>query len=436
MSEASSALPHRRRAGEDMTNWIPLRYHLPRTVFTVRARIRFAVAYDGSGGHLEPRSDAELSAGTVADRRYRCTTTRGSDSGEPWIGTTAEGLLRTGTASGSGPGRPTVFSGGGRSTWSRDRTTQDREETVRAGWTGTGDLRAAFDRANPRISALIEDLSSLAEQFLAGIRMGEGPAEVGRFGQALTIVERELAAADRMRREWIAAQGFTLREGTWTLAVDQMTDRGEPGPAAVLPAGTPVAVGPARELAERFGILLVAHDPDRSGVGANHGELDRTDEILLRQPRPVSVAVYRRLPEDLREAGEPEPDWVLDPLLGEDLDVVDAFSPLATADARGFPATGHGPGAEPDPSPTVPVPGTPAEPILTQRGEPLPEDLPVPVADRAAVAAAAREAAGVQLALLRASDEFTQLAVTHARTGELSSLEPDLRADRPRPARD
>jgi Arc/MetJ-type ribon-helix-helix transcriptional regulator len=46
---------------------------------------------------------------------------------------------------------------------------------------------------------------------------------------------------------------------------------------------------------------------------------------------------------------------------------------------------------------------------------------------RSDVAAAALEAARLQLALLQASDEFTRLAATHAHGGELATLEQDTR---------
>lgn len=62
-------------------------------------------------------------------------------------------------------------------------------------------------------------------------------------------------------------------------------------------------------------------------------------------------------------------------------------------------------------------------PFSGEAGVPAEPELP----SRSAVAAAALEAARLQLALLQASDEFTRLAATHAHGGELTTLEQDTR---------
>jgi hypothetical protein len=408
-----------------MTTWIPLRYFLPRTVFTVRAHLWYAVTYDESGGHLEPCSDVNLTVDTIVDRRYRCTTTCESDpgaSGGPGAETTPEGLIRMiGAASRSTPARTTRGPGESfHSSWWPNRTENDVDRVVRASWTDPGALRLAFDRANPRIAALIEDLSARAEQFLAGMRMADGPAEVEKFGQVLTVVERELAAADRMRREWIAAQSFTYSQQTWQLDVEQMVQRDENVPLPELPARTVPSDDTARELAEQFGVLMVAYAPDRTEptevVPPGSEQLNRVEEILLRRPRPVSVAVYRRIPEALRSPDSPEPDWVRDPALGGEFEVVDAASELETVVLPASGSGGHGVWMEMHSDGALRAVGNFSGPVVptvttedTGRAEP-----PAAVPDLGTVASAATTADGIQRALLRASDELTRLAVTHA----------------------
>jgi hypothetical protein len=420
-----------------MTTWIPLRYFLPRTVFTVRSQISYAVTYDGFGGHLEPRTDTELTVGTVPDRRYRCTTTCESDSGDSGglgVEITPEGLIRTiGAASRSASGQISRLSGGtGRSSWGPDRAEEDADRAARISWTAPGDLRVAFDRANPRIAALIEDLSARAEQFLAGMRMADGLAEVEKFGQVLTVVERELAAADRMRREWIADQGFTHSQGTWHVDVEQMVHRNEDVPLPELPARTVPTEDAARELAERFGILLVAYAPERVAPpeipDSGAGRLDRVEEILLRRPRPVTVAVYRRTPEVLRAPDDPEPDWVRDPALGGEFDVVDAASDLETVVPRTSGPGRRGIWMELSADGSLRAVGGSPGPVATATviEETGSGELSTSARDRLAVASAATEAAGVQRALLRASDELTRLAVIHAQDGEPAPMEHDL----------
>ena len=91
-----------------------------------------------------------------------------------------------------------------------------------AAWTVPGSLRRVFDAAHPRTAALAADLAARAEQFLAGLRMSEELTEVVTIGQALEVVHRELAAADRMRREWVAGQGREVRTSTWDLGADDL----------------------------------------------------------------------------------------------------------------------------------------------------------------------------------------------------------------------
>jgi hypothetical protein len=234
-------------------------------------------------------------------------------------------------------------------------------EAIAPQWRQDGELRRIFDRAHPRTSALITDLSRRVEQYLAVLRAGESTAEIGTAGQVLDILNRELATADRMRREWIAGQGRVIRSGTADLTIDDLVPL-DTRPQQ-LAADLAVPPGTADKLARDYGVLVarVKSAPSgRSGAG------------------PATVAVYRRTPQDLPDLGSPGADqpWQRDESLSH-LHLVEEGD-----------ATGH-----------------------------------VMPADAAVLAALAPDTARCRLDLLMAGDECTQLAATHARAGELQALE-------------
>ncbi len=303
-----------------------LRYVLPTTAVRLSAQVRLSVVPDAKGGHLEPQVAARI-------------VTRGR---------------RTAVAS-----------------------VHDVALASPPAWAKPGSLRRRFDRENPRTAALIADLSARSEQFLAGLRMGENTAEVITFGQALEVVHRELAGADRMRREWIALQGRAIRTATWD--VDDADLLPLEYPAATLPADVALPGGDALELAQDFGLLLasVSHD--------GHG---------------TTLAVYRRAPRHLPDVEDTAGgEWVCEP----------ALSHLRLLD-----------------TPAVPRPRDGEEPAGAEAAEALGlhtvfEDSPVDLARR-------------QLALLDASDEYSRLASTHERTEELAALELLMRLGEGRPA--
>lgn len=290
-----------------------LRYVLPTTAVRLSAQVRLAVVPDAKGGHLEPQVAARL-------------VTRGR---------------RTAVAS-----------------------VHDIALPESPAWAQPGSLRRRFDRENPRTAALIADLSARSEQFLAGLRMGENTSEVITFGQALEVVHRELAGADRMRREWIALQGEALRTATWDF--DDADLLPLEYPSATLPGDVALPGGAAQELAQDYGLLLasVSHD--------GHG---------------ATLAVYRRAPRrlpDVPDAGDETP-WTCEP----------ALSHLRLLDTPSVPRPRDG------------EESGPAEAFGLHTAF---ADSPVDLARR-------------QLALLDASDEYSRLASTHERTEELAALE-------------
>jgi hypothetical protein len=188
-------------------------------------------------------------------------------------------------------------------------------------------------------------------------------------------------------------------------------------------------------LARDYGVLLAVADPDlpaqHAGAAALGPEgLHRVDELLLRQARPITVAVYRRPPAGLAGGAEAPAEWVLDEALTLHVEAVDAASELDVVGPRGHHGGDRNVHVSFYPSGSVRTFGVsssavPAPPGSTTENRPGRDDGGAPT--RGDVAAAALESARLQLALLQASDEFTRLAATHAHGGELAALEQDAR---------
>ena len=308
----------------------PLRYVLSATALTVTTTLRLAVVPDDRGGHLEP----EVVVGI------------GSPARALPVAAAQPVPVTTGTPA----------------------------------WTVAGCLRRWFDKAHPRTAALAADLSSRSEQLLAGLRMGEDLAEVVTIGQALEVVHRELAAADRMRREWVAGQGYDVTSSTWDLGADDLLP--VEGTPRTLPAAVSLPSQTAAALATEFGVLVALTGGDADGgVAAS------------------SVAVYRRPPVVLPDGASPLADdvWRRDDALSH-LQLIDTPAPAASAVPA--PRSGEDRWAGAGHAPAVQGP----QAVLT-----------------------AVELARTQLELLQGSDEYARLAATHHRTEELAALEHEAR---------
>ncbi|WP_088287693.1 hypothetical protein [Kineosporia sp. A_224] len=311
----------------------PLRYVLSATALTVGTTLRLAVVSDDRGGHLEP--EVVVSLGSLA----RVRPVASAQSVPVEVGSPA--------------------------------------------WTVPGSLRRVFDKAHPRTAALAADLAARAEQFLAGLRMSEDLSEVVTIGQALEVVHRELAAADRMRREWVAGQGHDVRTSTWDLGADDLLP--VEGAPRTLPAGTALPSETADALAREYGVL----------VALTGGE---SDSAL----GGSAVAVYRRPPAGLPEGATAVADdvWRRD----------DALSHLQLIETSGAHPVAPG---------VVPAPRAPEDRWVGSGHVP---SAPAPEAALAAV-----EIARTQLELLQGSDEYARLAATHHRAEELVALEHEAR---------
>lgn len=319
-----------------------LRYLLPSSI-TLSATLRLAVVVDPAGGHLEPEVEVALSAS--------------------WRATRLVGTRRI--PSPVAPGADPLESHG-----------------------APGSLQVAFARRHPHTAALIADLSSRAEQYLAGLRMDEESDTIVLDGRALEIVHRELAAADRTRREWIARQERELRTTEWEVSpVDLVT---LPEVRQSLPGDLELPSALARSMADDFGLLIAISGENQDGVpGTGAG--------------PAALHVYRRPPRDLPDhpAGADAEPWHRD----------EALSRLRVSDsAEAMADLPHQRGSRSDAG--------------AAHRSPLP-----PAPDREFEAAV--RAARVQLALLDTSDEYTRLSCAQHRDAEIAALRHAMELGRP-----
>lgn len=313
-----------------------LRYVLPVASISLSVSRRLAVAVDDAGGHLDCEVEVRLSA--------------------PWRREPLTSTCRFGARSADG-----LDDGAAGAVLARP-----------------GSLREQFDRRHPHLAALIVDLSARAEQYLAALRMDEDHDRVLTVGRALEIVHRELAAADRTRREWISRQERELGYAEWDLAAADLVHLAHA--EDTLPADTAIPSGPATTMARDFGLLVAVwsgDDPVEGSPGAG-------------------IGVYRRVPLPDRQAPPDQQDdptaevWVRD----------EALSGMRLSDSSRTGAK-------------VPSPRGHDE----QSGQPS--------SSRARIQSleSAIRAARVQLELLEASDEYTRLACAQHRVEEIEAMQ-------------
>jgi hypothetical protein len=130
-------------------------------------------------------------------------------------------------------------------------------------------------------------------------------------------------------------------------------------------------------------------------------------------------------------AAKADGEWLRDDALTQYLDAVDAGSPVDVVAPQSHLGGDRMQNVSFYPSGAVrtfgvssaAAPGAVAPPVAGEASPPAGAGAP----SRGDVAAAALEAAQLQLALLQASDEFTRLAAIHAHGRELAALEQDAR---------
>jgi hypothetical protein len=179
-----------------------------------------------------------------------------------------------------------------------------------------------------RIATILHEVSgaSASSAHAGGRQEGTTPAapshaEVIAAGQALDVLQIQLAAIAAARREWMASQATQDDPEVFMLAPADLV-RVPDGLAEQL---YDVELSDTMQvIADDYGILIAVHDPHRGKKDAEPTEVE--DHVVLRRCRPVSVGVYRRT--DRRS-------WQLDTTKTLVLDVVDEFSEFDHVDLDG-----------------------------------------------------------------------------------------------------
>jgi hypothetical protein len=138
--------------------------------------------------------------------------------------------------------------------------------------------------------------------------------QIRRLERAIAVAQRELGRLDQQFKAWRATMLSTRTETVeQVLSLDDLRRAGvglqgqklvlAPRPAAAEQVEQTVidaAIGSVRQLWSQLGIAAVVEDPDVSDqgarIGATMGVLSRAAQgIVVRVPRMVTIAVYRRL---------------------------------------------------------------------------------------------------------------------------------------------
>lgn len=399
------------------TSLFPLRYRLPKTIFEVSATKRRTVRPFPSGSRLESEMELTVGARVRPDIRARCVTSVDESLLEAVslsVSLDEDGLIDSlGTEAGRDLSpvidlaskvislavslAPVIF-------LTYEPEPSDGEPTLEELWA------AAYPRSYQALSKLGDQVG----HYLGVLETSQLSADIIAAGEALTILHRELAAVDRMRRDWIAAQAEVHDPCFWALQTTDLLRLPKADLPAELSVDQSIPAG-AQELAER-GILIALVDLERRELPTERPDLERTDEIIFRRARPVTMGVYR-----LKSDG-----WQLDPSFTRGLDIVDAHSTLDEVSLQGrwFRTRTIKLDVHPDRSvKTYAVTsGSTAAAAVTSVGGLFDAVKAIPGVG-AAKAQRELDDAKVKRDLLQTSSEYAQLSATRDRAVELAELE-------------
>lgn len=276
----------------------------------------------------------------------------------------------------------------------------------------------------PSQAGLLDGLSDRMQDLLEQLAKAEAEAIPG-IGTALTVVERELGALDRMRRDWIASRATTNSPTSWEFDTEDLILQQET-PNFPGKLGRDVVISDLqRELVEQAGLLLVLGGRLGKAPVTHLGYLDLTDALVFRRPRSMTLGVYTRENEDQ--------DWTRDPGRDTVIDVLDLNCEINEVTFDGswiekntikldFHPDGsmktYSVSSSPALSDIATAAGGLADAVATARKERKPAEDPK---------AKALAEAKTQLDLLKTSSEYAQLAATHGSAAELAELEQRVR---------
>ena len=405
----------------------PLRYVLPKTVFaiTLARRTDVVIKPEECGSFPQDSIDVKLKPKVVADGSRRCITHIDEELLEKIsisVSLSEEGVIES---VGAETGRdPTPIIGlaakvlvvGAQflaARWEPDRQPQPFEEMWAQQHTGLADTLAALER---RI-----------EHYLGVVAAdGSSAADVVVSGEALRVLERQAAAVDRLRREWIAQHAKVGDAVSVELDVQDLVapkENVEQLPQRMVRAdfNTPASWA---DFAKRYGAFVAIADPVRNWDKPQTPALETTDTLIMRRPRPVQVGIYKR------SRGETNDDEVWELQDGAvTLDVIDAYSyyDVISLDGKWWRERTVELSMYPDQSikTWAVTSSSMAGAVATSVGTVVDAVGAVQKARSARPSAGERELeqAKLKLDLLKVGTETAQLYATHERAAELAELE-------------
>lgn len=236
-------------------------------------------------------------------------------------------------------------------------------------------------------------------------------------------MQRELAALDRMRREWIAGKAKSLPSQTWTISAENLvnlTDWEDHLPD-VLPVDTDIPTELDDLAAANVLPVLSAKNRPLAKTDPPARGTYNEDSIVFRRPRSAVFGVYQR-----ESAIAP---WKRVRHLTADLDVVDSYSPQDKVSFDGNWLHNRKIDLAFHPDGSIKTYGVTAASTLsgiaTAAGSAL-DAVGAAHKERTSKPDATEQAladAKIKLDLLKTSSEYAQLSAVHERAAELAELE-------------
>jgi hypothetical protein len=280
-------------------------------------------------------------------------------------------------------------------------------------------LEKQWEAKNKGLAALVDPLSARIQALLEQLAKPSGSVAAAKgIGDALDVVQSQLASISESRRTWIAAQAKTLEVTSLAASPQDLFHTTDETLPAVLPADQDWALGGV-DVAKEFGVVVALADTTAPVTTTVDAAAPLVNAIALRRPRKATLGVY--LFDGV--------SWKLDAGSIRHLDIVDsqsatdhlgldgrwmrsekfelAYHPDMSLKTFGFSTTS-----------TAGAAATSAGGVLDALGAAQTALAARPSADQKQLAAAK-----TQLDLLTTQTEFEALAATRGKATELAVLE-------------
>ncbi len=177
-------------------------------------------------------------------------------------------------------------------------------------------LQQQWSRHHEQLAGHAAQIETNIERLLNNLgHFDANPVMIAQSGQALEVLQSQLAVIARARQEWMNTQAQQQERGAWQLTTADLVWVDDD----TLPVRLeePSLSASINEMAERFDVLVALADGQRPETHTASAPSSAT--LVLRRHRPAQIGVYVRT-----ESG----DWLLQEGSVLALDVVDVYSQL------------------------------------------------------------------------------------------------------------